>query len=175
MPRGNGEVKRLMRTVFNLMRATLTAENEQTWTFVLPKIEASINTTVHATTGVAPITLQLGTNPRLRATAQFLGDAPVTDHFVDAEEVLLMVRERLERAAATRAERFNLTRFDAVGDLVAVEDSQVAGGGKLKPKFRDLFVVRTVLRNKRYLLAKKGKRTTVAAHERLRRWPTATE
>lgn len=57
MPRGNGQVERVMRTVFNLMRATLTDKNEKTWITVLPEIEANLNTTVNSTTGLAPTIL----------------------------------------------------------------------------------------------------------------------
>ncbi|KAJ8962305.1 hypothetical protein NQ318_018284 [Aromia moschata] len=57
-------------------------------------------------------------------------------------------------------------------DLVAVEDSQLAGGGKLKAKFKGPYVVRNVLPNERYALQKQpGRRTTVAAHEQLRPSP----
>jgi hypothetical protein len=37
MPRGNGQVERLMRTVFNLLRASLTAENEKNWVWHIHK------------------------------------------------------------------------------------------------------------------------------------------
>jgi hypothetical protein len=70
MPRGNGQVERVMRTVFNLLRATLTDQKESTWVEALADIETVINSTVHATTGFAPTVLQLGSNPRLPATAQ---------------------------------------------------------------------------------------------------------
>lgn len=53
-----------------------------------------------------------------------------------------------------------------------VEDSQLAGGGKLKAKFKGPYTVRKVLPNERYELHKKGQRTTVAAHEQLRPWPS---
>ncbi|CAH1367029.1 unnamed protein product [Tenebrio molitor] len=145
VPRGNGKVERVMRTVFNLLRATLTAEKEKTRVDTLRAVENNINTTVHSSTGFSPMTLQFGTNPRLPATQQFLGDV------------------------RARAVKFDSSRFAAklfgVGDLVAVEDSQVAGGGKLKPKYSGPYTVRKVLMNERYLLWKKGKRTTVAAHE----------
>jgi transposase InsO family protein len=46
MPRGNGQVERLMRTVFNLLRASLTAENEKNWVHEISVIENNINATV---------------------------------------------------------------------------------------------------------------------------------
>ncbi|KXZ75691.1 Retrovirus-related Pol polyprotein from transposon 17.6-like Protein [Tribolium castaneum] len=74
VPSGNGKVERLMRTVFNLLRATLTAEKENTCTVAIAAIEHNLNSTVHSATGYVPAVLQLGINPRLVATQQFLGD-----------------------------------------------------------------------------------------------------
>jgi hypothetical protein len=170
VPGGNGKVERVMRTVFNLLRATLTAEKEKTRVDTLPDIENNINTTVHSSTGFSPMTLQFGTNPRLPATQQFLGDAISTENVVgDPDATLTQAREQITGIGRARAVKFDSSRFAAklfgVGDLVAVEDSQVAGGGKLKPKYSGPYTVRKVLMNERYLLWKKGKRTTVAAHE----------
>jgi transposase InsO family protein len=39
MPRGNGQVERLMRTVFNLLRASFTAENEKNWVHEISVME----------------------------------------------------------------------------------------------------------------------------------------
>jgi hypothetical protein len=170
VPRGNGKVERVMRTVFNLLRATLTAEKEKTRVDTLRAVENNINTTVHSSTGFSPMTLQFGTNPRLPATQQFLGDAVSTENVVgDPDATLTQAREQITRIGRARAVKFDSSRFAAklfeVVDLVAVEDSQVAGGDKLKPKYSGPYTVRKVLMNERYLLWKKGKRTTVAAHK----------
>jgi hypothetical protein len=83
---------------------------------------------------------------------------------VDPDAALTQAREQITRIGRGWDVKFDSTRFAAklfqVGDLVAVEDSQVAGEGKLKPKYSGPY---TVLMNERYLLWKKGKRTTVAA------------
>jgi hypothetical protein len=89
MPRGNGQVERVMRTVFNLLRATLTDQKESTWVEALADIETVINSTVHATTGFAPTVLQLGSNPRLPATVQMLPEVVATDNYIDPEEAVV--------------------------------------------------------------------------------------
>lgn len=176
VPRGNGQVERLMRTIFNLMRATLTAEKEKTRTTVIPAIEDNLNSTTHSITGHAPKVLHFATNPRLLATQQFLSDAPPSDHFVDPDKAVEEARGRLSNSAKKQAQHFNASRYRAkmftVGHLVAVEDSQLAGGGKLKPKFKGPYTVQTILPNERYLLHRQGRRTTVAAHDQLRPWPS---
>ncbi|KYB24603.1 hypothetical protein TcasGA2_TC031345 [Tribolium castaneum] len=120
--------------------------------------------------------LQLGINPRLVATQQFLGDAPTSDHFVDPDKAVADARVRMQENTKKHAHRFDATRFRSSlfleGDKVAVEDSQLAGGGKLKAKYKGPYTVSKRLPNERYLLTKKGQRTTVAAHEQLRSWPS---
>lgn len=43
MPRGNGQVERAMRTIFNMLRATLIEKDERNWTRELPKLEDNLN------------------------------------------------------------------------------------------------------------------------------------
>lgn len=152
------------------MRETLTAESEKIWTTVLPAIEDNLNTTIHSVTGHTPKVLHLGTNPRLLATQQFLGDAPSADNFVDPDKAVAEAQVRMTNSANKRAEYFYIARSRAnlfnVGDLVAIEDSQLAGGGKLKPKYKGPYTVRNVLQKHG------GRRTTVVAHEQLRSWPS---
>lgn len=179
MPRGNGQVERLMRTVFNLLRPSLTSESENTWTRALPAIEDDINSTIHSVTKQTPAVLHFGTNPRLAATRRFLGNAPPTDNFVDPVNAVVNARVRITNCANKQARKFNQSRCSAnlfaVGDAVAVEDSQVAGGGKLRPQYKGPYTIHKILPNERYVLHKKGKRTSVAVHEQLRRWPPASE
>lgn len=136
-----------------------------------------MNTTVHSSTGFAPVVLHFGKNPRLNVTQQFLSDSVTTDHSIDLDKAVTQARARIECVEKERARQFNLSRFAAklfsTGDIVAVEDSQLAGGGKLKPRYSGPFVVKKILPNERYLLNKKGKRDTVAAHEQLRPWPVS--
>lgn len=177
VPRGNAKVERLMRTVFNLLRATLNVEKEKNWPSALAAIEDNLNSTVHATTGQVPAVLQLGRNPRLMATQNYLTDVTsLTNTLVDPEKAVVEARVRMENDIKTQARKFNASRYCSEsfqpGELVAVEDSQVAGGGKLKAKFKGPYTVWKILPNQRYVLTKKGKRTTVAAHEQLRRWPS---
>lgn len=176
VPRGNAKVERLMRTIFNLLRASLTAEKEKKWTTALAAVEDNLNLTVHATTGQVPAVLQLGLNPRLTATRQFLGDAPPDDNFVDPEKAVVEAQVKIDKINKEQSKRFNASRYRSdlfrENDVVVVEESQLAGGGKLKAKYKGPYTVWKVLPNERYALVKKGHRSTVAVHEQLRPWPS---
>jgi hypothetical protein len=73
----------------------------------------------------------------------------------------------MSHIADAASRRFNVKRYKpvlfALGNQVAVEDCQHASGGKLRAKYNGPFVIKQILPNERYLLAKKGQKTTVAA------------
>lgn len=137
-----------MQTIFNLRRATLTTEKEKTWVSALAEIEENINSTIHAVTGYVLAVLHFGIHPRLKATKSFL-DSVTVNNFIDPEEVVPNAQRKMTVARNRNAEQFNLARYKAflfaVGDLVAVEDSRLAGGGKSKPKFSGPYKVNALL------------------------------
>jgi transposase InsO family protein len=108
MPRGNGQVERLMRTVFNLLRASLTAENEKNWVHEISVIENNINATVHGTTGYPPNALHFATNPKLKATQQFLSGIPENDTVPDPDKTTLIAQQRMSHIADAASRRFNV-------------------------------------------------------------------
>ncbi|KAL1489580.1 hypothetical protein ABEB36_013532 [Hypothenemus hampei] len=175
MPRGNGQVERVMRTLFNMLRATLTDKNEKCWVNELSRVEHDLNRLESNVTGVTPVFLMTGENERLRATKEFLTDIPVQK--IDEEVIRHKIIERMQKQQHAMKARFNKTRKDirelfSVGDHVAVEKSQL-GGGKLSARYTGPFEVIANLENDRYALRRVNgqRRTTVAGHEQLRRWP----
>lgn len=118
----------------------------------------------------------LRNNQRLKATDQLLADMPLTNG-TDTEAINEKVNNRLKKMNEQAKIVFNKKRVEAVpyviGDKVAIENSQLSYGGKLKPKFQGPFQITHCLPNERYALRRVGSqgRTTVAAHEQLRTWP----
>lgn len=177
VPRGNGQVERVMRTLFNAMRSVLVDKDEKNWTKVLPDIEDDLNVTINKSTGYAPWVLMYGENRRLKATEDLLVNHPAVTEVDDTKVICKKVNERLQTTIDKTKQVFNEKRVKAVpyavGDKVAIENSQLSYGGKLKPKFQGPFDIITCLANERYVLQRSDSRgrTTVAAHEQLRSWP----
>lgn len=173
VPRGNGVVERQMRTIFNMMRATLTAEKEKAWTTVLPKIESSINNTISTTTNATPMTLMFSVSTQLEATGTLLKnlEPPV----IDVKELSDLVKRRSDLNYNAVVNRLNAKRKPAksfmVGDRVVVEDTQAPSRGKLGLPYKGPYVIKKLLPHDRYCLSKGGKRETVAARDQLRLWP----
>jgi hypothetical protein len=155
---------------FKYFLHSLTAENEKNWIHEFSVFENNINATVHGTTGYPPNALHFATNPRLKATQQFLSGIPEYDTVPDPDNTTLIAQQRMSHIADAASRRFNVKRYKpvlfALGDQVAVEDSQHASDGKLRAKYNGPFVIKQILQNERYLLAKiEQKKTTVAAHQ----------
>jgi transposase InsO family protein len=123
-PRGNGQIERLMRIIFNLLRATLTADKENTWFSLLPGIEDVINITVHAITEFAPTVLHLGINPRLSATIDFLAGVPRTISDIDPNDAVPTARLRIAHNVQRLSSAFDVKRHAstpyAIGTEVAI-------------------------------------------------------
>jgi len=173
IPRGNGQVERVMRTLFNMMRATLNQRDEKQWVNELPKIEEDYNTLVNKTTGTSPYELMFGRKRRLNAVQKMLREVPESSPSnVDLEE---RVKEKLKKMREEIITRMNKTRTVAkpfqVADQVLIEESQI-GGGKLKARYKGPFEVLKCLPNERYVLKKINgqQRKTVAGQEQLRLW-----
>lgn len=176
MPRGNGQVERVMRTLFNLMRSVLNDKKESTWTSVIPQIEVVLNETECKSTGCTPNLLMFGKRDRLPAESAMLDGVPKRQ-IGDGSQIRAQAANRMENDRKKQEVRFNLKRTPAklyhVGDKVVVANTQVSGG-KLKPKFDGPYEIIQLLDNERYVLKRLNKRgniTKTAAHEHLRKWP----
>lgn len=144
---------------------------------MLPDIENDFNVTINKSTGYSPHTLMFGETRRLRAADQLLADLPTRPDVIDADVVNKQANERLKKITEQTVKNFNEKRVKAVpysvGDKVAIQDSQLAGGGKLKPKYHGPFDIISCLPNERYAVQRVGgrRKITVVAHEQLRSWP----
>lgn len=135
-----------MQTVFNLLHAALNAEQEKNWPSALAAIEDNLNSTVHATTGHVSVVLQLGCNPRLKTSQNYLADVTLLiDTLIDPDTAVLKARVRMENDIKAHSQKFNASRYCSdpflLGESVAVENSEAAGSGKLKAKFKSAYAV----------------------------------
>lgn len=174
MPRGNGQVERLMRTLFDMLRATLIEKGEQNWSKQLPVLEDNLNHLQNSTTGVTPALLMHNKDERLKAVRDLI-PGEQTDELTDQDKEI--VDKRINDKTDKMKERFNKTRAPArrqyaVEDRVVIQKTQIAGG-KLAPRFTGPFEITRLLENDRYVLRRINgqKREAVAGHEQLRLWP----
>ena len=91
-PQGNGMTERFNGTLINLLRS-LSPEDKLRWPALLPAVCFAYNTTPHATTGLPPFQLLLGTAPRTPLDL-YLGRQPPSS---PGEEYILRHCERVNR------------------------------------------------------------------------------
>lgn len=149
IPRRNGQVEHVMRTLFNLMRSMLTYEKESKWTTVLPQIEAVLNETVSSASGFTPNALMFGRKQRWPKEETLLEGIPTVKP-ADCEAMKQQANRKLEQGRTKQQKKFNEKRLPAVqlkvGDQVVVQDTQKAGSGKLGVKYLGPYEVRYVLK-----------------------------
>lgn len=178
MPRGNGQVERVMRTLFDMLRATLIQKGEQNWSKELPILEDNLNHLKNETTGETPALLMFGKDERLQAVKNLVPEAEIKEL---TEKDKQKVAERIDKKTAEMRKRFNEKRAKIqteykAKDLVVIQKTQIAGG-KLAPRFTGPFEIVKLLENDRYVLKRVNgqKREAVAGYEQLRRWPENKE
>nr|XP_046491899.1 uncharacterized protein LOC124223711 [Neodiprion pinetum] len=162
VPRGNGQVERVNRTLIPLL-TKLTAPNPDDWYKHVEKVQRFLNSTVNRSTGKTPFQLLVGVDMRIKEDMQVreLIEAEWTAQF---DENRCVLREGAAKAITEAQEKnkrnYNKGRKDArqyeSGDLVAIKRTQFGAGLKLKCKFLGPYRVIRALRNDRYTVQKVG-------------------
>lgn len=175
LPRGNGQVERVMRTLFNMLRATLNEKNEAKWSQILPKIEQDYNSSVNKTTGATPNELMWGKANRLQAVTTLLDNLPKESRCIDEEKIRSKIRASTDAMRQKFNEKRTICKPYYIGDMVVVENTQFSGG-KLNPRYKGPFEITACLPNERYAMKRpNGSRHTIAGQEQLRPWPESTK
>ena len=129
---GNGIVERVNKEVMRHLRAIIFDERvESEWSRLLPRVQYLINSTVHSSLGVSPLTLLFGSNVSTNRGLSFSGFADASDSTVHESLVNLYrnevdicdaARRHQESIEAVRMSKLNHDKFVAftTGELVLV-------------------------------------------------------
>ena len=100
---GNGIVERVNKEVMRHMRAIIFDERvECKWSSLLPRVQYLVNSTVHSSLGVSPLTMLYGSNVSNARGLSFSGFNESEDTTIHASLVNLYKNEEDIRAAALR-------------------------------------------------------------------------
>lgn len=162
IPRANGEVERVNRTLIPLI-TKLTAPERGEWYKHLSTAQQYLNTTFHRSIGTIPFQVMFGTKPRFQEneTLRDLVEREfVTTFQEERDNIRKHAKNRLQQIQEENRRGYNRKRKKArvynEGDIVAIKRMQQGPGLKFAAKYLGPYKISKVLRNARYLVQKMG-------------------
>lgn len=162
VPRGNGQVERLNRTLISLL-TKLSAPKPEEWFKFLDIAQRYLNNTPSRSTGRTPYQLMFGTqtrlknNPEIREMIESEWERMFEEERDDVRQV---AKEKIAEIQRENLKTFNKKRKAAlkysIGDLVAIKRTQLGPGLKFRNKFLGPYRITRVMRNDRYAVVKIG-------------------
>jgi transposase InsO family protein len=183
IPRANGQVERVNRTLIPLL-TKMTAPRPEEWYKHLNVTQLYLNTTMHRSIATAPFHLLFGTHARLRNDdniRQLLENEWVTSFQKERNELRVRAKENIAKIQRENHRTFNKRRKEPriyrEGDLVGIKRTQQVPGLKLASKYLGPYQVTKVLRHNRYLVHKVGihegpQEQTSTAADYMKLWPS---
>lgn len=159
VPRANGQIERLNRTLLPLL-TKLAAPRPGEWYRHLDVAQQILNTTTQRSiANTSPYRILFGAHPRLRNRPDVLGwlEEELIESFEDArDELRVKVCDNIAKVQRENRRTFNKRRRKArdykEGDLVAVKRTQLGSGLKLAHKYFGPYEIIKTLRSNRYLV-----------------------
>lgn len=155
MPRSNGQVERVNRTILDAMKTMGADVDDDKWDQCVKSLQHAINSTYHKTIKAVPCEALLGY--RLRSDSDRLAVEVEAEHTTDVTELRKAIEKNIKASAEYQKLRFDQSRAKAKqyqeGDLVLVKIGSQSNDGqskKLLPVFKGPFQVKKVLGNDRY-------------------------
>lgn len=162
VPRANGQVERLNRTLISLL-TKLAAPKPEEWHRYLDVAQQYFNTTIQRSIAMSPFYLLFGTHARLREdhnVRELLEQEWASSFQEKRDELRLQAKESIIKIQQENKRSFDKKRKAAgvyqEGDLVAIKRMQQAPGSKLAAKYFGPYEILKKLRNHRYVVRKVG-------------------
>lgn len=160
-PQSNGQVERVNRVLVPILSKIVNKEEGKQWYKLLREAEHAINNSVNKSTGETPSRLLFGIDQRGSTTDEIKEylDTSVNVKSKDLVEVRKKAADKITAAQAYNEKYFNKRHKEPTsykeGDYVMIRnfDSTAGSSKKLIPQFKGPYIVKTVLRNNRYLIS----------------------
>lgn len=174
VPRANGQVERVNRTLIPLL-TKLAAPKPHEWYRHIDTAQQYLNAAPHRSTGLSPFQVLLGAHPRLKNCPEIkeILEKERLESFQDTrEELRAEARKNIVKIQQENKRSFDKRRKKAreyrEGEMVAIKRTQRGPGTKLAGKYLGPYEIVRGLRNHRYVVQKIGEgegpgRTTTSA------------
>ncbi|KMQ86624.1 blastopia polyprotein [Lasius niger] len=162
VPRANGQVERVNRTLIPLL-TKLSAPKPHEWYKYLDIAQLYLNSTLHRSIGMTPFRVMLGVDPRIRDNPdikELLQNELITLFSDDREELREQAQKSIEKIQRENKANYDKKRKEpsiyCEGDLVAIRRTQQGPGLKFAHKYLGPYEIIKALRNHRYVVHKVG-------------------
>lgn len=180
MPRANGQVERVNRTLIPVL-TKLSDPRPEEWHKYINTVQQYLNATSHRSIGTTPFNLLFGTNMRMKdniSIREIIEKELIAIFEENRDEIRSQAKECIRRIQQENRHGFDKRRRPAtiynIGDLVAIKRTQAKPGLKFAAKYLGPYRITRVLRNDRYMVEKVGEHEgpyeTSTSAEYIKRW-----
>lgn len=182
VPRGNGQVERVHRTIISVL-TKLSVEKPTLWYKLVSRVQRALNSTYHRSINSTPFQLLFGIKMKRKEDIQLLDLLMEEErhNFIDSrEELRKEAKKQIFKVQEENRRNYNKKMKECTiykeGDLVAVKRTQFGTGMKLKPKFLGPYRIVKVKRKNRYNVEKadaqvEGPNKTTTSADFMKKWP----
>lgn len=185
VPRGNGQIERLNRIVIPIL-TKLSNDDPEKWYRHTTQLQSVMNSTTTRSTGKTPFEMLFGVKMRTnddQLLASQLEEALQNDFIERRQEMRNAAKQNIAKLQNENRMTFNRNRKPAlkykIGDLVAIQRTQLGGGLKLKGKFLGPYEVTQIKRQDRYGVIKigqhEGPNITSTAADLMKPWANSED
>lgn len=180
IPRGNGQIERINRTLIPLL-TKLTTPNPAEWHKHVEKAQRYLNNVPSRSTEISPFYLLFGTRMKLKEDPEIrdiLEEENAVLYQQEREETRERARQSIAKIQEENRQTYNKKRKAPPqyqeGELVAIKRTQGGPGLKFATKYLGLYRIKKTLRNERYIVEKigevEGPRITSTASDHMKLW-----
>lgn len=186
VPRGNGQVERIHRTIIPVL-TKLCIQDQSLWYRHVSKVQRALNSTFQRSISTTPFNLLIGRKMKNKEDIELqslLQQECAAMYIEDREELRGRAKEQILKVQEENKKQFDRKRKDSKkyeeGDLVAIKRTQFGPGLKLKSKYLGPYRVTKVKRNDRYSVEKadssaEGPNVTSTCAEYMKPWAALSE
>ncbi|CAK1579255.1 unnamed protein product [Parnassius mnemosyne] len=181
VPRGNGQVERVHRTIISVL-TKLCIEDPFLWYKHISQLQRALST-YHRSIDTTPFILMIGTNLRQKENLeiiQILQSEEVEQYNRNREDLRVKAKQHILKVQEENRRNFNKHRKEGckyeIGDFVAIKRTQFGVGLKLRPKYLGPYRIIRIKRNDRYDVEKvhahdEGPGKTSTSVDQTKQWP----
>lgn len=181
VPRGNGQVERIHRTIIPVL-TKLSISDAENWFKHVQNVQLFINKTYNRAIGMSPAELLFGTQFETAEEHQLkeiIEQEIAESYFEDRDSLRSKAKAQILRIQQENQKSYNAKRKAAtmykIGDHVAIRRTQFGTGLKVKPKNFGPYKIVKVKGNERYTVQKVGTHegpfSTETSADNMTLWP----